>query len=58
MEEGKKKQRERREKKGRGGEEMGTARYTSDVTSDVLLFVMEDLNFDDLFLDKTYFLIP
>ena len=37
---------------------MGTARYTSDVTSDVLLFVMEDLNFDDLFLDKTYFLIP
>ena len=39
---------------GRGGEEMGTARYASDI----LLFVMEDLNFDDLFLDKTYFLIP
>lgn len=33
---------------------MGTARYASDI----LLFVMEDLNFDDLFLDKTYFLIP
>ena len=57
MEEGRKKgrerreRRERREKKGRGGEEIGTARYASDI----LLFVMEDLNFDYLFLDKTYF---
>lgn len=50
----KEKGRGRREKKGRGGEEVGTAGYTGDV----LLFMIEDLNFDDLFLGKTYFLIP
>ena len=54
MKEGRKKGRGRREKKGRGGQEVGTAGYTGDI----LLFMIEDLIFDDLFLGKTHFLIP
>ena len=54
MKEGRKKGRGRREKKGRGGQEVGTAGYTGDT----LLFMIEDLIFDDLFLGKTCFLIP
>lgn len=49
--EGKKERREGQETEGRGGE--GIAEYPT--TNELLHFTIEDLNFADLFLGKTYF---